>query len=108
MSGKLYFKDYLTGPVLSGKKTATTRIGIRKFKAGEAVPFCGEDGRVLGTLLVERTDIIDLAGITEALASAENLSGPEELIAALLGIYGQKVREIPLTAIYFKVQDSEQ
>ena len=97
---EIKFLEKFVPDMESGKKTATTRRGIRCVKAGQKLVATTPKGQPLGQLMVLRAYMLRFNEITTELAKAENTT-IEGLQNGLISIYGPDIKNQDLTAIHF-------
>lgn len=98
---KIKMREDLKDWVLSGEKTATTRLGVRKTKKGRTVIVFNESGDEI-PVEVTVAKQIKFKEIDKTLATKENHT-VESLKAALEHIYGPIQDEQVMTVIEFKL-----
>lgn len=94
------FNLALIPKVLSKKKRATTRIGIRTFAVGSLVKLTDPEGTPFGAAIIESVNHTTLDGLTEQLAVDEGTT-LVELKKNLIKIYGEPIKTSPVSVIYF-------
>ncbi|MBN2056013.1 ASCH domain-containing protein [bacterium] len=99
------FEAHLVDLILRGVKTATTRIGRRRFTPGQQVLFAGPDNLPRGMLRITGVDHLSLEELDDPLAAEENLPSATALKAELRRIYGARIEKEPLTVIRFHLFD---
>lgn len=101
MVQQIKMREDLKEWVVSGEKTATTRLGIKKIELGPSVILFHES-KVEMPVEVTQVYQIEFKSIDKALATKENHT-VESLKAALEHIYGPISDEQVLTVIEFKL-----
>lgn len=106
-SHKLLFNEVTAADkVISGEVTQSVRVGFRCFAAGDelAVIFTKAEDRAKGRkgfVAITETSYISFAGLTDNLVKGTGQSA-EQLRAQLVEIYGEEVKDKPLTVLSFK------
>lgn len=97
---KIAFNAEFFEPILAGRKIATTRKGIRCFKAGQVVKALDTDGKEHFKLKIKKVLQKTFDTLDDKIAKAEDAT-LKELQDGLVEIYGEEIKTMPLSVIYF-------
>lgn len=105
-TGTIKFNDEFFAEIESGKKVATTRLGVRCFATNSKVDMQSLAGKVVGTIKIVRVSKIQFDDLTDAHAKKENAT-LKELQEGLLEIYGPEVKSKPLSFVEFTLNSTK-
>ena len=100
----IVFNNEFFESIRSGRKIATTRKGIRCFKAGQIVSALDNEKNEVLKLTIKEVLEKTFYTLDEKTARAEDAT-LEELQIGLVEIYGEEIKNSPLSVIYFQLLD---
>merc|ERR1712232_874083 len=110
----VFFSNQFVEWILTGKKTATTRIDgfvfddgdvqrVGHLRPGDRVQAVDDDERCFGILEIVDAERRSLKTLDDDLARAENFTSAEELREVLAGFTPGLAEDDPLVVLFFKL-----